>query len=86
MPSLNNHARYAHPVDCEHCGRSTEGRMERRFLEGPAHVLDRREVVALAAAIQRGDMAEAALQLDIVFRDEPVVGEWIAQGRYSRAA
>jgi hypothetical protein len=53
------------------------------------HHLDREEVMTLAAAIARGDMATAAMSLDVLFRDfdhASVIADWIAQARTSRAA
>jgi hypothetical protein len=52
-------------------------------------LLDREEVMTLAAAIARGDMAAAAMSLDVLFRDfddASVIADWIAQARTSRAA
>ncbi len=57
-----------------------------QVLETPGDVLDRYEVKTLAAAIQRGDMQAAAMSLDVLFRDEPEIREWIALGRASLRA
>ena len=78
---MGKQTRFDQPVTCGSCGASTEGRMEHRFLYAPKDVLDQTQVMALAAAIKRGDTAAAALELDILFRDEPLITEWIAQGR-----
>jgi hypothetical protein len=74
---------FDHPVTCSSCGQKTEGKIERFFLRDPAEVFDKGQVIALATAIHRGDSAAAAVELDILFRDEPEIVEWIAQGRAS---
>ncbi|UYY60123.1 hypothetical protein [Sphingomonas sp. S2-65] len=76
--------RFDAPVSCGSCGATTEGRMEHRFLEEPARVLDKTQVMELARAIRSGDIAEAEMQLDRVFRDEPLIREWIDQARAAK--
>ncbi len=72
-------------VTCVKCGHEDEVEAQ-RFFRTPSNVLDRYEVKTLAAAIQRGDMQAAAMSLDVLFRDEPEVREWIALGRASLRA
>src|SRR6185436_20041931 len=48
--------------------------------------LEQSDVVNLAAAIRRGDRAEAELMLDRLCADDVTASEWIAQGRFSRKA
>lgn len=48
--------------------------------------LDQTTVMDLAAAIRRGDTAEAELMLDRLVGDDTVVRDWIQMGRFSRKA
>lgn len=48
--------------------------------------LDQTDVQDLAAAIRRGDRAEAELLLDRVFAHDTTVTEWVQLGRYSGKA
>lgn len=51
-----------------------------------AACFDQSDVLNLAAAIRRGDCAEAAHLLDRVFAEDATVTEWVQRGRYSGAA
>lgn len=51
-----------------------------------ADCFDQSDVQSLAAAIQRGDLAEARHFLDRVFVTDVTVTEWIQRGRYSGEA
>lgn len=68
-------------IHCTHCGGENEGTIVQRFLEDPAQVLDQTRVMELARAIQQGQMDEAAVCLDVLFRDDESVREWIDQAR-----
>ncbi|MGJ0508953.1 MAG: hypothetical protein ACR652_17870 [Methylocystis sp.] len=48
--------------------------------------LDQGDVQNLAAAIRRGDRAEAELLLDRIFANDGTVTEWVERGRYGQRA
>lgn len=50
------------------------------------HRLNESEVLGLAAAIRRGDRAEAELLLDRLVATDGTVAEWVQRGRYSGKA
>lgn len=49
-------------------------------------ILNETDVFDLAAAIRRGDIAEAELLLDALAREDELVTEWVQRGRYSGRA
>jgi hypothetical protein len=68
-------------IHCTNCAAENEGTIEHRFLKNPADVYDKTAVVALGRAVAAGDIAEVAICLDIVFRNDAEIREWIEQGR-----
>lgn len=53
---------------------------------GLSEHLDQTEVIDLAAAIRRGDTAEAEILLDRLLASDDAASEWVQQGRFSRNA
>jgi hypothetical protein len=47
---------------------------------------DESDVIDLAQAIRMGNRGEAELLLDRMFRQDPLITEWIQRGRYSGLA
>ena len=50
-----------------------------------AGLLDEQGVMALSNAIARGDLSEASIALDVLFREDKTVTEWVQRGRYTKS-
>lgn len=72
-------------IRCTKCDHEMQA-PSRTFMEEPSEALDKTKVMELAEAIARSGSADAAVCLDLVFRDEPEITEWIAQARCGRKA